>query len=48
MRVPELALLGIQSLVELGGDHVLDAEDAGAGIRTIVEDTLSEVLVVEE
>lgn len=43
MRVPELALLGIEGFVEGGADHVLDADKAGVGSRSIINEALADV-----
>ena len=48
VRVPEFALLCIEGLVERGGNHVLDAEDAGPWVGTVVQNALSDVLIVKE
>ena len=41
VRVPELALLGRQRLVDLGRHHVLDADEFGVGPGAIIEDALA-------
>ena len=43
MRVPELALLGVEGSVEGSGDHVFDADETGVGGGAIVDEALADV-----
>jgi hypothetical protein len=43
--VPELALLRIQFVVDLGRYHVLNANQAGVGTWAVVENALADVVV---
>lgn len=44
VRVPELALLSWQRLVDLGRHHVLDTDEFGVWSRAIIEDALAHIL----
>lgn len=44
MRVPELAFFGIEGGVELGGDHVFDADETSVGGGGVVDEALADVV----
>ena len=43
MAVPELALFGIEAFEEGGAVHVFDADEAGVGVRGVVDETLADI-----
>jgi len=43
VAVPELALFGIEGFEEGGADHVFDANEAGVGVRGVVDETLADI-----
>lgn len=43
MAVPALALFRLECGVQVGRDHVFDADEAGVGERRVVEDALAHV-----
>lgn len=44
VAVPQLALVRIERLIQLWCNHVLDANEASAWVRTVIEDTLTDIL----
>ena len=43
--MPQLALFGVEGLVQSAADHVFDADEPGVGSRGIIDEALADVWV---